>query len=163
MGFTSYVPKTHVLLTFDSTQLLRHISPNDDMDMVDYVVRHYGNALQLALSHYNDNVSGNMRSFYDEAYYTAAVDEEAYNNGHEGSNRPKFLRRTVSESGIIIAKKARYDELVDLCIDTFNHEIAAYLRSIQMDQARQIYTVRVVGYKNRILQLLVGTDAPIIP
>lgn len=159
----SCVPTTHVLLTFDSTRLLRHISPNDNKDMVDYVVNLYGPALQSALRYYNADLMGHMRMTYQDAYYTAAVDEEAYNNNHDGDNCPTFFRRTVSESGHIVSKKARYDELVELCLDTFNGEIAAYLRSIQMDQTRQIYTVRVVGYKNRILQLLVGTDAPIIP
>lgn len=163
MGSTSFVPATHVLLTFDSTRLLRHISPHDDKGMVDYVVRQYGPALQNALRFYNSDIANNMRMHYNDAYYTAAVDEAAYNSIEDLPETPKFFRRTVSESGIIVAKKARYDELVELCIDTFNNEIAAYLRSIQMEQTRQIYTVRVVGYENRTLKLVLGVDAPIIP
>lgn len=158
---------THTLLTFDSTRLLRHLTPNDDRTMVDYVVQEYGPALQNALRYYTDRVidlSYHMRAHFNDAYYTAAIDEEAFNNLHDvNSKTPSFFRRTVSESGLIVAKKARYDELVELCIDTFNGEIAAYLRGIQLSQARQIYTVRVVGYENRILKLLVCTDGPIIP
>lgn len=163
MGSTSHVPTSNVLLTFDSTRLLRHISPNDDKAMVDYVVLRYGDALNSAMRYYNADIATNMKMYYEDAYYTAAVDEDEYNNNHAGSKQPSFFRRTVSESGLIIAKKARYDELVELCIDTFNSEIAAYLRSIQLDQARQIFTVRVLGYENRILKLLVTTDLPFIP
>lgn len=131
--------------------------------MVDYVVRQYGPALHNALRFYNSDIANNMRMHYNDAYYTAAVDEAAYNNLDDTPGAPQFFRRTVSESGMIIAKKARYDELVELCIETFNGEIAAYLRSIQMNQVRQIYTVRVVGYENRTLKLVLGVDAPIIP
>lgn len=158
---------THTLLMFDSTRLLRHLSPNDDRGMVDYVVGEYGPALQNALRFYTEQVadlSFHMRAHFNDAYYAAAVDEAAYYSTEDTpSNTPTFFRRTVSEAGVIESKKARYDELVELCIDTFNGEIAAYLRSLQFAQAKQIYTVRVLGYENRILKLLVCTDGPIIP
>lgn len=165
MVSTSSVPITHTLMTFDSTRILRHIVPSDDKGMVDFIITNYGHALQEALRYFDADINNHMRMAYTDLYYTAAVDEEAYNSTSDidAGKQPAWFRRTVSESGIILAKKARYDELVELCIDTFNGEIAAYIRSIQMAQSRQIYTVRVLGYENRTLKLLIGTDAPIIP
>lgn len=163
MGSTLSVPMTHTLLTFDSTRLVRHITINDNNEMVDFIITQYGPALHNALRYFNSSITAHMKQYYDDIYYTATVDENEYNLNHDSPNMPKFFRGTVSESGDIIAKKERYDELVDLCIDTFNGEIAAYLRSIVIDQARQIYTVRVVGYENRTLKLIISTDAPIIP
>lgn len=166
MASISCQPTNNTLLTFDATKLLRHISPNDDKRMVDYVIRNYGPALQHALQYYHEShkdMAGLMHFYYNDAYYTAAVDEAEYNSVDSNPDVPSFFRRTVTESGMVIAKKARYDELVEACIECFNHEIAAYVRGIQMSQVRQIYTVRVVGYENRILKVLVSTDGPINP
>lgn len=124
--------------------------------MVKFIVYAYGPALQYALNYYEANIGFNMKLHYDDAYFQAASNED-------GTDVDSFARHTIDNHGEVQSKKARYDELVDLCIETFNGEIAAYLRSIKLDQAKKIYTVKVVGYENRTLKILLATDSPIIP
>lgn len=154
---------TNTLFTFDSTRLMRHITPQDDKAMVDFIINEYGSALRYALGYYNSDIRSNMRMHYDDICLSAtmAMDDQ-YRDG-EAYKLMSFFKGTVDDDGTVHSKRARYGELVDLCIDTFNGEIAAYLRSIQLDQARKIYTVKVVGYENRTLKVLVSTDGPIIP
>lgn len=153
----------NTLLTFDATRFDRHISKQDDKAMVDYIVREYGPALNHAVKYFGCNIAESMRHHYNDAYFNAATDEDAYNNLDGHTEAHTFVRRTITDDGEVVSKKARYDELVDLCIESFNEEIAAYLRSIQLDQVRQIYTVQVLGYENRLLRVLLTTDRPIIP
>ena len=152
----------NTLLTFDATRFNRHLSPNDDHTMVDYIVEEYGLALQYAIRFYDGNLASLIRAHYDEAYLAAVLNKTDNIHDLDCHDPRKFIRRTVNEDGTIVSTKARYDELVELVIDTFNEEVGALLRRVQL-QALKINTVQVLGYENRLLRVLLGTDAPIIP
>lgn len=152
----------NTLLTFDATRFNRHLSPNDDHSMVDYIVQEYGPALQYAIRYYEGNLGSLIRAHYDEAYLAAVLNRTDHVDDEDCHSPRKFIKRTVSEDGTVVSTKARYDELVELVIDTFNVEIGAVLRKVQF-QARKINTVQVLGYENRLLRVLLSTDAPIIP
>lgn len=155
--------RTTTLLIFDATRLHHHISSEDDPDLVDLVVEEYGNALQHALSYFSAPINSFMKMHYNDVYYTNAIDEAEFNNLEDRSKRIGFFNRTVDDDGNIVSKKARFDELVDVCIETFNAEIAAYLRGIQLNQGLKIFTIQTLGYENKILRILVTTNAEIIP
>jgi len=152
----------NTLLTFDSTPFTKHLVKADDRNMIDYIIREYGAALQYALSLFNSDADFSIRSYYQEAYFKAIL--MTGNDFHsDPSNQAKlFRRRLVDEDGNVHSTKGRYDELVDACITNFNGQIMAVLRGIQ-EQARRIYTVDVVGYENRTLKILLKTDGAIQP
>lgn len=152
----------NTLLTFDATRFNRHLSPNDDHSMVDYIVEEYGPALQYAIRYYDGNLSSLTRAHYDEAYLAAVLNKTDNVHDLDCHDVRKFIKRTVTEDGTVVSTKARYDELVELIIDAFNDEVGVVLRRVQF-QARKINTVQVLGYENRLLRVLLGTDAPIIP
>lgn len=152
----------NTLLTFDATRFNRHVSPNDDHCMVDFIVEEYGAALQYAIRYYEGNLACLIKSHYDEAYLYAVLNKTDNIHDLDCHDVRKFIKRTVTEDGVVLSTKARYDELVDLVIDAFNDEIGVVLRRVQM-QSRRINTVQVLGYENRLLRVLLGTDAPIIP
>ncbi|ABY62911.1 hypothetical protein ST201phi2-1p078 [Pseudomonas phage 201phi2-1] len=152
----------NTLLTFDSTPFTKHLVKADDRNMIDYIIREYGPALQYALSMFNGDAEFNIRAHYQDAYFKAIL--MTGNDFHSDSaNQTKlFRRRLVDEDGNVHSTKGRYDELVDACILHFNSQIMAVLRGVQ-EQARQIYTVDVVGYENRTLKIILKTDGAIQP
>jgi hypothetical protein len=152
----------NTLLTFDATRFNRHLSPNDDRKMVDYIVQEYGSALQYAIRYYEGNLPSLTRAYYDEAYLSAVLNQTDHVEDLDCHDPRKFISRVMNDDGTVISTKARYDELVELIIDAFNEEIGVVLRRIQF-QARKINTVQVLGYENRVLRVLLSTDAPIIP
>lgn len=145
----------NTLLTFDATRFNRHIAKGDDRNMVDFIVTNYGPALESAIRYYNDNLRTQMQMYYQDAYLGTIIRSDTH-------DERTFKRNVIDDEGEVVSSKARYDELVELVIDTFNGEVGAVLRSIQF-QARKIYTVQVLGYENRLLRILLKTDAPIIP
>lgn len=152
----------NTLLTFDSTPFIKHIVPSDDSSMVDYIIREYGPALEAAIATYNnEDFSFHIRTYYQDAYFKAIlVSGNSFDEDYDSSK--VFRKRVVDEEGNVSSTKGRYDELVDICTETFNQQCIAVLRGIQM-QSRKIYTVEVVGYENRTLKILLKTDGEIIP
>lgn len=130
--------------------------------MVDYIVQEYGSALQYAIRYYEGNLPSLTRAYYDEAYLSAVLNQTDHVEDLDCHDPRKFISRVINDDGTVISTKARYDELVELIIDAFNEEIGVVLRRIQF-QARKINTVQVLGYENRVLRVLLSTDAPIIP
>ncbi len=149
----------HLLLTFDSTPFTQHLTSNDDKNMIDYIIREYGPALQSSISLYNGDDEMNIRTHYQDAYFRAVL--STGNAMLEGTSAP-FRKRVIDEDGNVETTKGRYDELVDVCINHFNSQVVAVLRGIKM-QARRIYTVDVVGYENKTLKILLNTDGRIQP
>ena len=130
--------------------------------MVDFIVEEYGLALQYAIRYYEGNLASLIRAHYDDAYLSAVLNMTDNVHDFDCHDPRKFIKRTVTEDGQVISTKARFDELVELVIDTFNIEVGALLRRVQF-QALKINTVQVLGYENRLLRVLLSTDAPIIP
>lgn len=148
-----------ILLTFDSTQFTQHITNTDDRNMVDYIVKEYGPALAEAISFHSDDTLMRIQMYYQDAYFRAIM---ASGNHFEDDCNKAFRRRTVDDDGNVQSTKARYDELVDTIVHCFNNQCIAVLRGIQY-QARQIYTVDVLGYENRALKIVLKTDGAIQP
>lgn len=149
----------NILLTFDSTPFTQHLTSNDDRNMIDYIVREYGPALQNAISLFNGSSDFHIRTHYQDAYFRAIL---MSGNAFDDGDTKLFRRRTVDDDGNVLSTKGRYDELVDACVTHFNSQIIAVLRGIQQ-QTRRIYTVDVVGYENRTLKILLKTDGAIQP
>lgn len=149
----------NILLTFDSTPFTRHLTSNDDRNMIDYIIKEYGPALEYAISIFNGDADFHIRGHYQDAYFKSVL---MSGNAFDESDAKLFRRRVVDEDGNIQSTKGRYDELVDACVTHFNSQIVAVLRGIQL-QARRIYTVDVVGYENRTLKILLKTDGAIQP
>lgn len=152
----------NTLLTFDATRFTRHVTATDDHAMVQFIIEQYGPALASALSIYSDNIHMRMQMHYQDAYFYGSVDLDAHLALEDTGARRRFRKRVVNEDGTVNSSKERYDELVHLCLDAFNPEVAAVLRAIQL-QAKKIYTVKVLGYENRLLRILLTTDQAYIP
>lgn len=157
----------NILLTFDSNDFTRQLVAEDDKRMVDYIILEYGPALQHAIRCYEGDVNGDMLAYYQDKYLTAILandnkfhDDPVWNVTPNVIN--SFYHRVVDEEGNVQSNKARYLELVEACIQHFNSQIVAVLRNIQ-NQGVLIYTVVVVGYANRRLNLMLNTERAIQP
>lgn len=158
----------NTLLTFDSTQFVKHLVKEDDRRMVDYIIREYGPALQEGISYltdgelYGGSIDNRMRWHYNDAYLKATLSMGNTFCDNDTHDARVFIRRTIDEEGQVTGTKARYDELVETCITHFNSQVVAVLRSIQF-QDKRIYTVDVVGYENHNLKILLKTDGAFVP
>lgn len=150
----------NILLTFDSTAFLRHITKADDRQMVDFIIRQYGPALQAGISRYAEGSGFRIQTHYQDAYFQTVLEDG--NAMLSSDTKRSWRKRVVDDEGNVHSTKARYDELVEIVTECFNSQIVAVLRGIQM-QARKIYTVDVVGYENRTLKLILKTDGAIQP
>lgn len=151
----------NILLTFDSTPFTKHLTDTDDRNMIDFIIREYGPALQSGISMYGDEgIEWRIAAHYQDAYFRTVL--QSGNHFIDESNPKLFRRRVVDDEGNVITTKGRYDELVEVCVENFNSQVVAVLRGIQY-QARRIFTVDVVGYENRTLKVLLKTDGAIQP
>lgn len=151
----------NVLLTFDAAPFTIHLNNEDDRNMIEFIIGEYGNALRTAIKTFGDEgIEGRIHMHYQEAYFNLVLHT---GNGYvETERRASFRRRTIDDTGNVTSTKGRYDELVEACVSNFNGQIVAVLRGIQY-QARQIYTVDVVGYDKNTLKILLKTDGAYIP
>lgn len=149
-----------ILLTFDSTPFLNHLTTEDDRQMVGFIIGEYGPALQSGISRFSDNTNYHIQTHYHDAYFKTVLEDGNAMLGDSISR--SWRKRVVDEDGNVYSTKARYDELVEIVTECFNSQIIAVLRGIQY-QAKRIYTVDVVGYENRTLKLVLKTDGAIQP
>lgn len=145
----SCVKRMNTLMVFDSSVFIKHLTTEDSSTLVDFIVKSYGPAMQNAIRYFEGDLETLMRQYYDELYLSAVLSEDF--------DKLSLLNRVIDDEGVITNKRARYNELVEIIISTFNGEIGAVLRAIQL-QAKKIYTVRTLGYENRCLKLLLNTD-----
>lgn len=150
----------NILLTFDSTPFIKHLTKGDDLKMVEFIIMQYGAALQSEIAMFNEGHGSHIQAHYQEAYFQVVLDDN--NAMFDEQARRSWRKRVVDDEGNITSTKARYDELVDVVCECFNSQIVAVLRGIQQ-QSRRIYTVDVVGYENRTLKLILKTDGAIQP
>jgi hypothetical protein len=128
--------------------------------MVEFIIREYGPALQAGISRFGENETFRVQTHYHDAYFKTVLSD---GNAMLDENHIKSWRkRVVDDEGNVQSAKARYDELVDICVELFNQQCIAVLRGIQC-QAKRIYTVDVVGYENRTLKVLLNIDGEFQP